>query len=118
MLSTMNTIQCPYCKKTVEISEALKHQFNAEEREKIESEFTKKLEAVKKEAIDGSTKRLKEQFELQMKEAKEDANEKDSRIKKMLEQMTDLTQELRKSKQERDEVKLEMQKQLVEIGRA
>jgi len=108
----MNTIQCPHCKKTVEISEALKHQFNSEERQKIEAEFEKKLETVRQEAVDGSTKKLKEQFELQVKQAKEEAVEKDERIKKMLEQMTDLTQELRKSKQERDEAKLEMQKQL------
>lgn len=114
MLFTMNTIQCPHCKKTVEISEALTHQFNEQERQRIETEFAKKLEFVKSEAITNSTKKLTSQFEEQMKQLKEDALDKDDRIKKLIEQMTELTQQLRKSKQERDEAALEMQKKLVE----
>jgi hypothetical protein len=112
MLSTMNTIQCPHCKKDVEISEALKHQFNEQERERLELEYAKKIETIKEETINSSTKKLTEKFETQIKQVNEDSREKDDRIKNLLEQMTELTQELRKSKKERDEVQLEMQKQL------
>jgi hypothetical protein len=108
----MDTIQCPHCKKNVEISEALKHQFSEKERERIEAEFAKKLETIKQEAITNSSRKLTEQFETQIKQVNEDSREKDDRIKHLLEQMTEVTKELRKSKQERDEVKLEMQKQL------
>lgn len=112
MIGDMNTVQCPHCKKTVEISEALKHQFNEEEKIKIEEEYAKKLEAVKKEAVQDSAKKLREQFELEIKRSKEDAEEKDTQNKKLIEQLTLLTKELSQSKRERDEVKLEMQKQL------
>lgn len=108
----MNTVVCPHCKKTVEISEALRHQFNEEEKTKIEAEFQKKLETARQDAIADSAKKLQEQFDQQLKRVKEDNDEKDTRIKNLIEQITELTQELRKSKQERDEVKLEMQKQL------
>ncbi|HVA96903.1 MAG TPA: DUF2130 domain-containing protein [Candidatus Acidoferrales bacterium] len=109
----MNTVICPHCKKTVEISEALKHQFESEQRAKIEAEYQKKLEAGKQEAVEDSAKKLREQFEFQIKQAQEDSVEKEARIKKLIDQITELTQELRKSKQERDEVKIEMQKQLM-----
>ena len=72
----MNTVQCPHCKKTVEISEALKHQFEAEEKAKIEAEFQKKLEIEKEDAIKNSAKKLQDQFELQIKRAKEDSDGK------------------------------------------
>jgi len=114
MLATMNTVLCPHCKKTVEISEALKHQFDSEEKAKIEAEFQKKFEFEKNDAVKDSARKLQEQFEHQIKIANEDSVEKDLRIKKLLDQLTELTQELRKSKQERDEVKLDMQKKLAE----
>jgi len=113
MMGVMNTVICPHCKKTVEISEALKHQFESEQRAKIEAEYQKKLEAGKQEAVEDSAKKLREQFEFQIKQAQEDSVEKEARIKKLIDQITELTQELRKSKQERDEVKIEMQKQLM-----
>jgi len=109
----MNTVICPHCKKEVEISEALKHQITTQEREKLREEFKKELEKSKQDAIDNSTKKIKEQFELQIKLAKEDAEEKDKRIKQLIEQLTELTRALQRSKKEKDEAELEMQKKLL-----
>lgn len=110
----MNTVVCPHCKKAVEISEALRHEFNEQQLAEINEQHLKEIEAVKKATLDASVKKAKEEFELQMKQAREDAEEKDSRIKKLIEQITELTQELRQSKKERDEAALEMQKKLHE----
>ena len=110
----MNTIICPHCKKSVEISEALKHQFNEQQLVEINAVHAKELEKVKQEALDASSKKIKEQFEFQIKQAKEEAQDKETRIKNLIEQITELTKELRISKKEKDEAKLEMQKKLAE----
>ena len=110
----MNTVLCPHCKKSVEISEALKHQFNEQQLAEITERHNKELEKAKLEALEASAKKLKEQFEFQLKQAKENADEKDLRIKELIEQITELTKELRVSKKEREEAKLEMEKKLAE----
>lgn len=110
----MNTILCPHCNKTVEISEALKHQFNEKQLVEINSRHAKELENARREAQEVSSKKIKEQFEFQLKQAKEEAADKESRIKDLIEQITELTKELRVSKKEKDEAKLEMQKKLAE----
>lgn len=109
----MNTVICPHCKEPVEISEALRHQFNEQELKEIKAQHIKDIEEARKAGALFSSQKVKEEFEVELKRAKEDAEDKDSRIKKLIEQITELTQDLRNSKKERDEVKLEMQKQLV-----
>lgn len=108
----MNTVICPHCKKIVEISEALRHEFKEQELAKITAKHEKELEAAREKALADSNKKIKEQFDLQLKAASEDALEKDKRIKDLIEQITELTKELRQSKKERDEAELEMQKKL------
>lgn len=108
----MNTVICPHCKKEVEISQALKHELTEKERTKLQVEFKKELEAAKILAVSNSEKRIKEQFELELRTMREDAKEKDNRIKELIEQLTELNKELRLSKKEKEEAKLEMQKAL------
>ncbi|HSA84403.1 MAG TPA: DUF2130 domain-containing protein [Patescibacteria group bacterium] len=110
----MNTVICPHCKKSVEISEALRHEFKEKELEKIRAQHEKELEEAKKEGIEASEKKIKQDFELQLKRATEDAEEKDKRIKELLEQMTELTKELRQSKKDKEEAALEMEKKLAQ----
>lgn len=108
----MYTIICPNCKHPVEISEAIKHQLEEQTLAEVTAKHKKELEEAKNLAIQESNKKAKEQFELQMKRLQEDAQEKDLRIKELIEQITELTKELRQSKKEKDEVALEMQKKL------
>lgn len=110
----MNTVVCPHCKKSVEISEALRHEFNEQELAKIKEAHAKELEEAKKTSIEVSSKKIKEQFELQLKQTKEEAEEKDKRIKDLIEQITELTKELRQSKKEREEAAMQMEKKLAE----
>ncbi|MBI4080720.1 MAG: DUF2130 domain-containing protein [Candidatus Levybacteria bacterium] len=64
----MNTVVCPHCKKTLEISEAIIHQLQEqvrkEESDKLRAEFAK--ENAEKEAL--REKKLREQFENENKE--------------------------------------------------
>lgn len=104
----MNTIVCPNCGK--EISEAFKLQIEKESEEKHRLD----LENARKEAIEKAAKKIKVQFELQLKQASEDSLAKEEQNKKLLEQLTQLTVQLRESRKEKNEAKLEMQKKLME----
>ena len=76
----MNNVKCPHCGKQVEISEAFKHQIEAEALLEISERHKKELEEAKLMAVNASTKKIQEQFALQIKQAKEDTEEKDQRI--------------------------------------
>jgi hypothetical protein len=108
----MNTIVCPNCGK--EISEAFKIQIEKEVIEKEEKKHKLELDEARKEGLEKATTKIRNQFELQLKQSSEDALAKDEQNKKLLEQLTQLTIDLRESKNEKNEVKLEMQKKLLE----
>ena len=108
----MNTITCPHCGKPVEISEALKQQIEEETLTQINEAHKIELEKAKLDAVATSQKKLTEQFEEQTKRIAEDAKEEKLRNTQLLEQVTQLTKDLRDTKREKDEAKLEMQKQL------
>ncbi len=110
----MDTILCPNCKQPVEISQALRHQIKEEELSRLQSAHKKELEDTKEKALMESSKKIKEQFELQMKKIEEDARQKDERNKELNEQISKLFEEMRTVKREKDEAKLEMQKKLAE----
>jgi hypothetical protein len=108
----MNTILCPHCGKEVEISSALSHQMEQEILAREKTKHLKELEDVKQKALDESKKKIEEQFALQLKQQKEDNEAKDLRNKELIEQITEMTKDLREMRREKDEVKLQMEKQL------
>ncbi len=112
----MNTVICPHCGKTVEISQALKHQFEKQHLAEIEAKHKKEIEEIEKLASDKSEKKIRDAFELQIKQTKEENEEKDKRIKELIEQITELTKELRASKQLQQETELQKQKELIQIS--
>lgn len=108
----MNTIICPNCGK--EISEAFRSKLEGEIIKREHEKYKIELENAKKEALFEQTKKIKEQFEMQIKITREEGLEKDQRIKELIEQITKLSYDLRQSKREKDDAKLEMQKKLGE----
>ncbi len=112
--TSMNQVVCPHCKKPFEISEAIAHELE----EKIQQDFEKRhqdeLEKVRNETEAKAAKKLENQFSLQLKELKEEAQDKEDRIKELLEKLTELSEERRQLKRETEEAKLEMQKKLAE----
>jgi len=110
----MNTIICPYCKKEVEITAALDQQMRTQIMEEAESKHKEALKLAQEEAKNEAVKRLTEQFEHQMKRNAEDLVSEREQKKRLIDQMEEITKELRDSKKERDEARLEMQKQLAQ----
>ncbi len=107
----MNTIVCPNCGK--EISEAFKLQIEKEVIEKEQGRHKLELDAARKETLEKAANKVKKEFEIQLKQAAEDSLAKEQQNKKLIEQLTQLTIQLRESKKEKDEAKLEMQKKLL-----
>lgn len=111
-VESMNTIVCPNCGK--EISEAFKIQIEKEVVEKEQKKHKLELENLKKETLEEAAKKAKAEFELRLKQTSEEVLAKDEQNKKLLEQLTQLTIQLRETKKEKDEAKLEMHKKLSE----
>ena len=86
----MNTIACPHCKKEVEISEALRQQFNEQQLEQITAEHEKEIEEAKKAVLVESTKKIEAAFTLQLTQAAKDAEEKEKRNKDLYEKLEQL----------------------------
>lgn len=97
----MDSIVCPNCGK--EISEAF--------RLKVQKEI---IEKEKEKASQDASMKAEKQFEIQLKQLSEDGLAKEEQNKKLLEQLTNLTIQLRETKKEKDESALLMQKKLLE----
>lgn len=110
----MNTVICPKCGESVEISQALSQQVEKDIIEREKKKHQEELESVKQKALDDSAKKLKEQFELQLKHAEEEATESKERNKKLTEQISELMRDLREMKVKQEEADIVMQKKLAE----
>ena len=110
----MNSIICPQCGREIEINQALTKQLEQEITNREKDKHLKELDEARKEALAESTRKAGEQFELQIKRLSEDKTHQETRNKELLEQITGLTKQMREVKQEKDEVKLEMEKRLAE----
>jgi len=103
MLPTMNTIQCPHCKKQVELSEAILHEFQdkirEEERKNVKIQFEKEkvLEQVEQE------KRLRLEFEQQNKEQTKKLEEWQKKEEESTKREKELLEKLAKEKEEREQ---------------
>lgn len=108
----MNTILCPNCKTSIEISEAITHQMKEQLLTSLQVKHKEDLEQMRKSTLEESDKKTKEQFASQLERMKEEAGEKEKRNKELLVQLTELTKEMRDLRRKSDEAKLEMQKEL------
>jgi hypothetical protein len=108
----MNTVVCPHCKKPVEISEALKHQFNEQQLAEITEKHERELEAAKKAVLNESSKKIALQFELQLKQSAKEAEEKEARNKDLYEKLEKMMDEKNVLKREKEDLKLEMKETL------
>ncbi len=109
----MNTIQCPHCKKQVELSEAIIHQMRETVRTEQEAKHKVELEKTKLEAEEKALKRVKEETEFKLKNAQIETEEKDKRNRELQQQILEFTKELRELKRKDDEREIEMQRALL-----
>lgn len=102
------TIICPQCKATIDISEALEHEFESEFADKHKQE----LELVKKSAEEKAFKKAAEEAELRIKDKENEAAEAKERNKQLQEQLLELTKSMRELKEKDETRALENEKKL------
>jgi hypothetical protein len=110
----MDSIICPHCQRKFAISQALRAQLEKDLLAKEAVKHQEELEKIRKETLAEAEKKVKDALLTQLKRMDEDNLEKEERIKKLLEQLSSLTDELRRSKRERDEAEFMMKKKLAE----
>lgn len=107
-------IKCPKCGEYFEAGEAflqqVKEEILSEERKKQAEEIAKIRQEVKKQAEE----RLKQDYEVLIKQLREEAEEERQRNKKLLSQLEDLNEQLRQLRRREEERELEMKKKLAE----
>lgn len=113
-MTKMNSVICPHCKQPVEISEVLRSQIEEELLSKEREEHKKALEMAAKSAEEKALKKLSDQFELQLKELREDNKAKDERNRELLDKISDQMDQMREIRKEKEEVAIEMKKKLEE----
>lgn len=108
----MNTIKCPHCGKSVEISEALKHQFEEKTLAEINVKHAKELEKAKKLAEEKALQKITEDMSLKMKDKENEAREAKERMRKQQEEMLALNKLMREMREKDQQRELEMEKKL------
>lgn len=110
LMDNIKTISCPHCKKNFELSSVLmQHLF---EGFKVENEKDTQ-ERIDQERIK-AVQEYASKKELELQRLTDDSSAKDKRIEDLLDQLTKLTGELRETRKEKEEAKLQAQKELSE----
>lgn len=129
-------IECPFCHKQFSPDEVITHKIEAEIKQKYELDAKNQVEEVRKKAKEWQDsekkkyeeeakesrqkveedirKRVKEESEHSQKMMQEELSENKMRSKKLMDELTEMTRELRKAREEKEEARLEMEKRLSE----
>src|SRR3990167_9976384 len=95
-----NTIKCKNCGNEIEISEALTHQIQEQVLASERDKHKKELDDVRKIAEEKAIRKVSEENELQIKTLEEEKNEEKERVKKLQDQIIELTKEIREARRE------------------
>jgi len=113
-MAVLRKIRCPKCGEEFEVGEVLLAQIREEvlieERKKQLEEIAKIKEEVKRQAEE----RLKGDYEVLIKQLREEAEEERERNKKLLAQLEELSEQIRELRRKAEEKDLEMKKRLAE----
>ncbi|MBP6913270.1 MAG: DUF2130 domain-containing protein [Candidatus Levybacteria bacterium] len=99
-----NTFLCPHCKNQIELTEALKHEF--------QEDFEKDIEKAKTETEEKVRKKLQSEQELILKDSENEKSELRDQNMKLQESLLELNKSLRNLKTKDEERELEMEKKL------
>ncbi|HWY78837.1 MAG TPA: DUF2130 domain-containing protein [Candidatus Sulfotelmatobacter sp.] len=98
----MNTIQCPHCKKQVELSEAIIHEFQTKIREEEKKNLKIQFEKQKVEEQAEQEKRLRLEFEQQNKDQLRELEERKKSEANATKREKELLEQLAREKEERE----------------
>lgn len=110
----MNSIPCPHCGKQVEISQAFKHQVEEAVLAKESERHKEEIEKLKKELVERTEKKFKEDLDYRMKDAQNELNETKQRNKELHGQLLEMNKLIRELKDQNEKKELENEKKLNE----
>lgn len=112
--TTMQTIVCPHCKKSFEISEALDNEYRETLVAELEKKHQEELLTKTKELEEKTAKKIREELELKLKDQANETEEAKERSRKLQEELLETAKQIRELKQKDEERALEMNKRLEE----
>ena len=104
MMVGMNTVVCPHCKKQIELSEAIIHEFQEKIREEEQKNLKIQFEKQKAQEQEEQEKRLRLEFEQQNKEQLRELEEQKKKEAESEKEKKELLEKLAKEKEERVQV--------------
>lgn len=110
----MNSIVCPSCGKTVEITEALTHQIEDQIKKDLQSAHEDDLKKLKQDIEQKTKKKIEEEIQLTLKDSENQIKENIEKNKRLQEQLLEFTKQMRVLKQKDEEREVELQKILLE----
>ncbi len=109
-----NLIKCKNCGADIEITDAFAHQIEEELTRKLESKHAQSLADAVKLAEQKASDKAAKDFQLKLEAASADAREEKERNKKLMEDVSKMTDELRALRRKDEERELEMKKTLAD----
>jgi len=109
-----NQIICPYCKKTIPLTEALSHQIKENYQKVYQKRLFEEKKKIEQQLRLDLSKKIKEELDLQIKDKSNENEELKKQNKILQEQLLELNQLLRKIRFESEKQRLEMEKKIVE----
>lgn len=113
MISTMDsgsTLICPHCKKSIELSQAMMHQFE----ERLEKEVSEKLEKSQKELEEKLTKELSQKSSKEKEELERELSEQKKKNEEFVQKELELRTQARKLEDAKKEFELTLQRKMDE----
>lgn len=104
----INTISCPHCGKSIEVTEALVEHIQKQLLSEYEDKHKHDLERVKKEAELVIRKQLEEKNNLELTDLKRQLVEKETKVRKLQEEELSLREKTRKLEEKEKELDLEV----------
>lgn len=109
-----NTIKCKKCGSEIEISEALTHQIEDQILNTLEAKHKTELEEATKLAGDEVSKKVSEQFTVQLDRLQKENLEERERNKKLTSQLGEMLEEMRTLRRRDEDREVEMKKKILE----
>ncbi|MBI3103610.1 DUF2130 domain-containing protein [Candidatus Daviesbacteria bacterium] len=108
------TIKCKKCGTEIEISEALTHQIEERIRVSEEAKHQIDIENARKTGEENAQKQMEEKFQQQVINLQKENEDEKGRNKKLISQIDEMLNEIRKLRAKDDEREIEMKKKLME----
>ncbi len=113
-----STIKCNKCGNEIEISEAIKSELEGKIIKEINEKHEKEIEDIKHKVSENAKKqaidKVRKEYDSRIKITKEESAEQEKQNKELQEQASDLIKQLRETKNNKDKLKIEYEKKLLD----